>query len=249
MPLKPYTVDLEKPFAEQEFGAFLQGDYDGPVDEALLYRLLSIVELAVRSQLEPDEALHGLVLGYDLFTTDPPKKSKPKDSQPKFVKSYWVGWGWQPAYAALSESHIEEDENQSQDIQVLGEFYTDNDEQYSLVCKFILELTKLTEVEIIRQTAAKQPELAKGKELRTWIFALIEPALATDSSKLNQINDRFSLGMEGQLETLAVSQETLAVSQRIIAVTGRGGCCPNSTKYRKFRGHCLGIGCTSTSRI
>ena len=111
---KPFLVDLEQTLSQQDnVKAFLKARDDGPIPELTLYRLLGIVELGIRQKLQQSgDELLSLWLGYDVFkpiaagettTAEETGESSGQETgeDREYLRSYWVGWGWQPHYEVL----------------------------------------------------------------------------------------------------------------------------------------------------
>lgn len=85
---------------DKVFQQVLDIDYDGPIPENVLRRLLSAVELVIRRELACENLsreLVGLRVGY-LFQT-------PEDVGD--CEIYWVGWGYHPAYNEILDNQLE----------------------------------------------------------------------------------------------------------------------------------------------
>lgn len=143
------------------FDRTLNKVHEGPVSEALLYRLLSIAELAIEHELKRIGSTRkclGLRLGYNLLN----QADFIETSGQNHVKSYCVNWGCCINSQDFHNNLEATDENISS---------SNNNEAMSnetfLSLEFINKLTKRIQEEVERQTSL---ETLSSGDLDVWLF-------------------------------------------------------------------------------
>lgn len=190
-----------------EIQAFLNASSSGPVPEILLYRLLTIAEIALIQKF-PISKLEGLCLGYTLG---------PKDSTENEAEFYYVSWGWLPTYSVVVEP--------GEDTELGGDLPVEDSPEVvrssNPIDEEIIQISKLFESEIVQWL----PEEVLGeKDFSVFLFGHFRDTLVESS---RPPVERFS----------RESREAIDLSRRSrfsYTLRGRFRCnCPSDSKKRK----------------
>lgn len=154
----PLTPNSDRPLSEQpDIQAFLYDSSAGPIPEIVLYRLLTVAELALKQKF-PDKQLGGLCLGYTLEPIDI-ELNDPDDSGNLF----YVSWGAHSTYSELLKPTIDTSELESSEE---PESLQLSSEEAAIDTEFSV-LKDLIEAEIAR-SASK--DFLKNKQPYAFLF-------------------------------------------------------------------------------
>jgi len=228
---KPLIPTSDRPFSEQQdIQSFLNSPSNDIVPEILLYRLLIVVELALKQKF-PDNQFGGLCLGYTLETVE----AKAENSG-----VFYVSWGWNPIYNQLTEvvtprQIVDEVKDQENDGSLkhreLSLEETDIHNEFLILKDF---------VETEMQKHAKTDELG-NKKICAFLFGHLNHkssilALPQTDKKDDGSDDRLE---DSKIDSQSFRNFRFFSANRIMGVGGCGSCTLNGKSGRdNGRGGC-----------